>query len=53
MLAEQYCKDPESLTLSEKKRLTYEGGIKERQILERNLNRSDLILGQINERLLM
>ncbi len=50
-LAEQYIKNPDSLTLSEKKRLAYESGIKEGQILERNLKPSDPILRQINERL--
>ncbi len=50
-LAEQYIKDPDSLTLSEKKRLVYESGIKERQMLERNMKPSDPILRQINKRL--
>ena len=50
-LAEQYIKDPESLTLSEKKRLVYECGIKECQMLERNIKPTDPILRQINKRL--
>ncbi len=50
-LAEQYIKDPDSLTLSEKKRLAYEGGFQERQMLEMDLKQSDPILRQINKRL--
>ena len=50
-LAEQYIKDPDSLTLSEKKRLAYEGGFQERQMLEKDLKQSDPILRQLNKRL--
>ncbi len=47
-LAEQYIKDPDSQTLSEKKRLVYESGIKERQMLERNLKLGDPILRRLS-----
>ena len=50
-LAQQYADNPRSLTTDEQKRLAWEAGNRERQILELKLKPEDPILTEINKRL--
>ena len=49
--AQQYCKDPKSLTQEEKDYLIYKSSILERILLEANLPPTDPILSQITKRM--
>ncbi|MHA1647952.1 MAG: leucine-rich repeat domain-containing protein [Promethearchaeota archaeon] len=51
ILAQQYAKDPKSLTVDERERLAWEGSHREREILEMKVQSNDPILLEINKRL--
>ena len=50
-LAQQYIENPESLTEGEIERLAWEGGYKERQLLESNFSPENPVLKEISKRL--
>ena len=50
-LAIQYCKNPDSLTSSEYKRLQWEAGRNEQELLEKHFGPENQILKEINKRM--
>ncbi len=53
VLAQKYANDQGSLTSDEKERLAWEGGFRERAIIELGVKADDLILAEINKRLII